>query len=83
MSIFRCPECDFVFDEAQGVPREGFPPGTPFADVPDDWSCPDCGVRDKLDFVGSVAGGSGPHPENAPAAPAPDTEAAVENQECS
>ncbi len=50
MKVFRCPECGFVYDEAAGVPREGFPPGTPFADVPDDWTCPDCGVRDKLDF---------------------------------
>jgi len=31
-------------------PREGFPPGTPWAEVPDDWACPDCGVRDKVDF---------------------------------
>ena len=31
-------------------PREGFPPGTPWSEVPDDWACPDCGVRDKVDF---------------------------------
>ena len=31
--------------------REGFPPGTPWAVVPDDWNCPDCSVRDKIDFV--------------------------------
>jgi rubredoxin len=51
VSVYRCPECGFVYDEERGVPREGFPPGTPFAQVPDDWTCPDCGVRDKLDFV--------------------------------
>ncbi len=50
MSRYRCPVCDYVYDEAAGEPREGFPPGTPFADVPDDWNCPDCGVRDKVDF---------------------------------
>lgn len=50
MATFACPECGFTYDEASGNPREGFPPGTPFADVPDDWSCPDCGVRDKVDF---------------------------------
>ncbi|MBJ7332694.1 MAG: rubredoxin [Solirubrobacteraceae bacterium] len=50
MSVYLCPECGFVYDEEQGVPREGFPPGTPFSEVPDDWTCPDCGVRDKLDF---------------------------------
>jgi len=50
MSAFRCPGCGYVYEEAQGHPREGFPPGTPWADVPDDWACPDCGVRDKVDF---------------------------------
>lgn len=65
MSVYHCPECGFVFDEAQGVPREGFPPGTPFAQVPDDWTCPDCGVRDKLDFVEGLAGGASfPPPES-------------------
>lgn len=51
MSRFHCPVCDYTYDEEQGDPREGFPAGTPFADVPDDWNCPDCGVRDKVDFV--------------------------------
>jgi rubredoxin len=50
MSRFRCPACGYVYDEQQGHPREGFPPGTPWRDVPDDWACPDCGVRDKVDF---------------------------------
>ena len=50
MSAFRCPECDYVYDEAAGEPREGFPPGTAFAAIPDDWHCPDCGVEDKVDF---------------------------------
>lgn len=55
MTTFACPECGFLFDEAVGNAREGFLPGTPFSDVPDDWSCPDCGVRDKVDFEPVVA----------------------------
>jgi rubredoxin len=51
VSAFECPACGYVYDEAAGHPREGFPPGTPLAAVPDDWPCPDCGVRDKVDFV--------------------------------
>ena len=51
MARFRCEVCDFVYDESTGAPREGFPPGTPWGDVPDDWCCPDCGVREKVDFV--------------------------------
>jgi rubredoxin len=48
---YSCPVCDYVYDEQQGEPREGFPAGTPFAEIPDDWCCPDCGVREKVDFV--------------------------------
>ena len=50
MSRWRCPCCGYVYDEEQGHPREGFPAGTPWSEVPDDWACPDCGVRDKVDF---------------------------------
>ena len=50
VSAYRCPICDYVYDEAKGAPREGFPAGTAWSDVPDDWCCPDCGVREKVDF---------------------------------
>jgi rubredoxin len=48
---YRCEVCDYVYDEAAGEPREGFPAGTPWTAVPDDWCCPDCGVREKVDFL--------------------------------
>lgn len=48
---YRCPDCGYLYDERAGHPREGFPAGTPWSQVPDDWHCPDCGVRDKVDFV--------------------------------
>lgn len=51
MASYTCPECGFTYDEDEGCPAEGFGPGTPWADVPDDWSCPDCAVRDKTDFA--------------------------------
>jgi rubredoxin len=51
VSRFRCEVCDYVYDEATGEPREGFAAGTPWSEVPDDWCCPDCGVREKVDFV--------------------------------
>ena len=47
----RCPGCGYTYDQTAGAPREGFPAGTPWSAVPDSWSCPDCGVREKLDFV--------------------------------
>ncbi len=44
-----CVICGFVYDEAKGLPEEGFPPGTRWEDVPVDWTCPECGAR-KEDF---------------------------------
>ena len=50
MSRYKCPGCGYVYDEAEGNDHEGFPPGTPWRDIPDDWCCPDCAVREKIDF---------------------------------
>jgi rubredoxin len=44
-----CLVCDYVYDEAVGIPEEGIAPGTPLEDIPDTWACPDCGVT-KADF---------------------------------
>lgn len=55
--VHRCPGCDYVFDEQIGDLREGFPPGTTWAAIPAEWCCPDCGVRDKADFVPGTAAG--------------------------
>lgn len=49
MKTFQCVVCGFVYDEAQGCPGEGIAAGTAWADVPDTWVCPDCGVG-KPDF---------------------------------
>ncbi len=46
-----CPGCGYVYDEKLGDPREGFAAGTPWSAIPDSWCCPDCGVREKVDFV--------------------------------
>jgi alkane 1-monooxygenase len=53
--IATCPGCGYVYDEGRGDAREGFPAGTSFASIPDTWCCPDCGVRDKVDFLLSPA----------------------------
>jgi alkane 1-monooxygenase len=47
----ECPGCEYIYDEAVGDAREGFAPGTAWAGIPDDWCCPDCGVREKVDFI--------------------------------
>jgi len=50
MATFKCPGCGYVHDEVLGAPREGYPAGTAWTQIPDDWCCPDCAVREKLDF---------------------------------
>jgi rubredoxin len=47
--LFRCVQCGFEYDEALGWPEDGITPGTRWDDIPDDWSCPDCGAA-KSDF---------------------------------
>jgi alkane 1-monooxygenase len=47
----RCPGCGYTYDVETGDEHEGFAAGTAWQDIPDSWCCPDCGVRDKLDFV--------------------------------
>ncbi|RJP70561.1 MAG: rubredoxin [Comamonadaceae bacterium] len=46
---YICEACGYVYHEADGDPDGGLPPGTRFADIPDDWACPLCGVT-KADF---------------------------------
>ncbi len=47
--IWMCVLCGFLYEEAAGWPDEGIPPGTRWADVPDDWICPECSAG-KADF---------------------------------
>ena len=47
--LWICTSCGFIYDPAEGDPDGGVPPGTAFADIPDDWFCPVCGAR-KTDF---------------------------------
>ena len=47
----RCPGCGYTYEVARGDEHEGFAAGTAWADVPTSWCCPDCGVREKVDFV--------------------------------
>jgi rubredoxin len=49
MKKYECQFCGWQYDEATGAPDEGLAPGTLWKDVPDDWTCPDCGAS-KEDF---------------------------------
>ena len=41
---YVCIVCGWVYDPVEGDPDSGIAPGTPFKDIPDDWTCPACGV---------------------------------------
>jgi rubredoxin len=49
MKKYQCIVCGWIYDELMGVPEDGIPSGTLWDDIPDTWSCPDCGVT-KADF---------------------------------
>lgn len=44
LDSFRCLVCGFIYDPNRGDPRRGIEPNTPFEDLPDDYTCPVCGV---------------------------------------
>jgi alkane 1-monooxygenase len=53
--VWRCPGCDYTYDVVAGEEREGFAAGTAWSEIPEGWCCPDCGVREKVDFVPAEA----------------------------
>jgi len=46
---YKCKVCGFLYNPEMGDPDGGVAPGTPFEEIPYDWSCPVCGVT-KDDF---------------------------------
>jgi len=47
--LFICGGCYFIYDPSAGLPEQSIPSGTPFAAIPSNWRCPDCGT-DKTTF---------------------------------
>jgi rubredoxin len=43
MQKWICVICGYVYDEAVGIPGAGIAAGTAFADLPEEWTCPECG----------------------------------------
>jgi flavin reductase (DIM6/NTAB) family NADH-FMN oxidoreductase RutF/rubredoxin len=42
--LYKCQICGHIYNENEGDPDSGIPPGTKFEDLPDNWVCPVCGV---------------------------------------
>ena len=45
---WECVACGYIYDEELGDEEEGFPPGTRFEDIDDNWYCPDCGATKEM-----------------------------------
>jgi rubredoxin len=53
MQKYQCTPCGYIYDPAEGDRDNGFPAGTLFEELPDDWVCPLCGVgKDEFEKVG-------------------------------
>ena len=56
-----CLGCGFSYDEALGLPEHGLAPGTRWADISEDWVCPDCGTpknQFEMIVIGYAPGGA-------------------------
>ena len=45
---YTCMPCGWTYDPEKGDPENGIAPGTSFDELPDDWTCPVCGVGKQL-----------------------------------
>lgn len=43
MDKYICKICATIYDPEKGDAEDGIPPGTPFENIPEDWTCPVCG----------------------------------------
>ena len=49
MKKYKCLICGYIYDPAVGDPDNGIAADTAFENLPDDWTCPECGAG-KDDF---------------------------------
>ncbi|MBE9226123.1 rubrerythrin family protein [Phormidium sp. LEGE 05292] len=51
MQKWICRQCSMIYDPVEGDPDSGIAPGTPFAEIPEDWHCPICGAKKSMFVV--------------------------------
>ena len=52
MSRYKCTICGYVYDPAIGDEENGVDAGTAFEDLPDGWTCPECGAsQDQFESI--------------------------------
>lgn len=45
MDRWECTVCGYIYDPEAGDVTTGVSPKTAFEDLPDGWTCPDCGAE--------------------------------------
>lgn len=48
MEKYVCSICGYVYDPVIGDIDSGIEPGTLFENIPDSWTCPECGATKDL-----------------------------------
>lgn len=52
MDKFKCLVCGYIYDPVKGDPDNGIAAGTSFAQLPEDWVCPECGApKDQFEKI--------------------------------
>jgi rubredoxin len=49
--MYRCqgpPSCGYIYNPKRGDKKRGIAKGTEFKELPDDWSCPSCGLPKRM-----------------------------------
>ena len=44
MDKWECTVCGYIYDPEKGDPDNKIPAGTPFKQLPENWTCPVCGA---------------------------------------
>ncbi len=52
MKKYKCSVCGYIYEPEKGDPDNGIEAGTAFENLPNDWTCPECGVsKDEFEPV--------------------------------
>ncbi len=52
MEKWECTVCGHIYDPATGDTATAIDPQTPFDDLPDEWTCPECGAeKDTFEMI--------------------------------
>ena len=52
MQKFVCNVCGYIYDPESGDPANGIAVSTSFEALPEDWTCPECGVgKDQFSLI--------------------------------